>query len=125
VLDALKKMHDGSMDRLRRARKAKVTIVAGSDAYVATELADRGKEALLIFGAYAEAGMSPLEIIRAATTNAAGLLGLPAGTATLEAGSVADLLVVRGDALADIGALERTVAVVKAGRVVRREAATP
>jgi imidazolonepropionase-like amidohydrolase len=38
---------------------------------------------------------------------------------------VADLLVVRGDALADIRALERTVAVVKAGRVVRREAATP
>lgn len=121
ALDSLKKLREGSIDRLRRARKAKVTIVAGSDGYVETELADRGKEALLIFRAYAESGMSPLESVQAATINAAALLGLPANAATLEPGSVADLLVVRGDLLADIGALERPVAVVKAGRVVRRE----
>jgi imidazolonepropionase-like amidohydrolase len=74
VLDALKKQREGSNDRLRRARKAKVTIVSGSDAYVETELADRGREALLIFRAYAEAGMTSLEIVQAATVNAASLL---------------------------------------------------
>jgi len=116
---AMKSMHDASAARLGRAIRMKVPIAAGSDAYLKSPLDHRGKEARLIFRAYAEAGMTPLAIVQSATTNAAELLGLPAGSGTLEAGSAADLLVVRGDPSADVGALAQPLVVLKAGVVVR------
>lgn len=121
VLEALTKFHASNVERLRRAKKANVTIVAGSDAYVETPAGDRGCEALLVFRAYAEAGLSPLEIVRSATVNAAALLGRPPGTSSMEPGSIADILVVEGDPLADPSALERTAAVFLAGRRVELE----
>lgn len=51
VLASMKKFRAGSIDRLSRAKKFQVPIAAGSDAYVATESADRGKDAALIFRA--------------------------------------------------------------------------
>ncbi len=120
VVAMFKKFHARSMERLTRARKAGVPIAFGSDGYTITELDHRGREAALVFRAYAEAGMPPLEVIRAATSNAAALLGLPDGSATLDKGSVADLVVVRGDPTRDVGALEAVELTVSRGRVVPR-----
>ncbi len=121
VLEALKKQREGSIDRLQRARKARVRIAAGSDAYVITRHGDRGREAALIFRAYAESGMTPIEILQAATTNAAELLGLPALVTSAAPGGTADLIAVRGDPTRDVTALERVTFVMKAGRIVRRD----
>jgi imidazolonepropionase-like amidohydrolase len=65
----------------------------------------------------------PLEIIRAATVTAARLLGAPGELGTLTPGAHADLVVLDGDPLADIGVLAEPARhmplVVQAGVVVR------
>src|SRR5581483_2242012 len=47
-------------------------------------------------------GMSPLQVIRAATLNGAELAGLQDDVAAVESGRYADLIAVRGDPLTDI-----------------------
>lgn len=107
-----------SIDRLRRAVKAGVPIVYGSDAYVATALGDRGQELGLVFQAYAEAGLTPLEVLRSATSTSARALGLGVGAGTLAVGAPADVVAVEGDVLKDVKALQRVRLVLKAGQVV-------
>ena len=107
--------------RLARAVKAGVRIAAGSDEYYQVPGKTRGQSSLLMLRAYAEAGLSPLEIIRAATLNAAELLGLPTRIGALEPGMAADLIAVAGDPLADITALEQVRFVMKDGLVVKNE----
>jgi imidazolonepropionase-like amidohydrolase len=48
---------------------------------------------------------TPLEVIRSATSTAAELLNLTGEIGTLSVGAYADLLVVDGDPLADLGVL--------------------
>ncbi len=61
-------------------------------------------------------GFSPAQVIAMATTEAAAALGLGAVTGRLAAGYEADLIVVDGDPLADVGALNRLRRVVARGR---------
>lgn len=126
VLEGMKKFREGQIDRMKRARKVHVRIVAGSDAYVVTPRADRGREAALMFEAYADAGMTPLEILQSATSEAADLLALPTSAMAMAAGSPADLAAWRGNPKEDSGALTRPpTIVVKGGKIVRRDAAAP
>jgi len=99
--------------------KLGVPIAAGSDAYYALPGKTRGQAALDMFRAFAEAGLKPLDILRAATLNAADLLGIQDRTGTLEAGKAADLIAVPGDPLTDIRQLEKVELVMKGGTVVR------
>jgi imidazolonepropionase-like amidohydrolase len=69
-------------------------------------------------------GMSPLEAIRAATTNAAELIGWQDKVGSIEAGKYADVIAVSGDPLADIGELEHVKFVMKGGAIVKNEFAT-
>ena len=110
-----------SRDRLKRALQAGVPIAAGSDEYYAVPGQTRGQAARQIFRAYAGAGMKPLDILRAATINAADLLGWQKQVGTLEPGKFADLIAVPGDPLANIGELEKIGFVMKGGVVVRDE----
>ena len=71
-------------------------------------------------GLMAEAGMTPMQIIVAATRNAATVCGLGDALGTLAPGKIADVLVVDGDPLADLKALERVKLVVHNGVVVRK-----
>lgn len=63
-----------------------------------------------------KAGFTPLAAIRASTQHAASALGVAADLGTIEAGKLADLVLVHGDPAADIADIGRTVAVWKAGR---------
>jgi imidazolonepropionase-like amidohydrolase len=54
---------------------------------------------------FVEAGLTPLEAIRAATRNGAELFGLPGEIGTIEVGAYADLSVVDGDPSIDIDLL--------------------
>jgi imidazolonepropionase-like amidohydrolase len=105
-------------ERLGRAIKARVRIAAGSDIYYEIPGQTRGQAALRMFRAYADAGMSPLDIIRAATLNASELLGLQNRIGTVEPGKLADLIAVQGDPLKDITELERVRFVMKGGAVI-------
>ncbi len=103
----------------RKATKAGVTVVFGTDAG-AFEWEKRN--AAVEFSFMTAWGMSPWDAIRSATTSAAELLGPQKDGALgcLAEGCVADLVAVKGDPLADVKALEKTVAVVSRGRVVKR-----
>ena len=68
------------------------------------------------FRALAAAGLTPEQALRAAGVNAASALGLGLQLGRIAAGSFADLVIVDGDPLADIGDALNVVAVVRNGR---------
>jgi Tol biopolymer transport system component len=88
--------------------KAGGLIVAGTDTPNAINL--HGE-----LMAYTMAGMSNFDALKAATVNPARALALDAGT--IEAGKLADLIVVDGDPLVRIGDLHKVKRVVANGRV--------
>lgn len=63
------------------------------------------------------AGLDPSAVLRAATSNGARALGMGERLGTVEAGRYADLVVVRGDPIADIRATRNVELVMKAGAV--------
>ncbi len=64
-------------------------------------------------------GMTPVQALRSATSIAASAIGLAGAKGRIAAGADADVLVVRGNPLADIGSVTRVVAVYRAGVRVR------
>jgi imidazolonepropionase-like amidohydrolase len=62
--------------------------------------------------------MSPLDVIRAATINAADLIGWGDRLGVIEAGKRADIIAVDGDPLKDVRALEHARFVMKDGVVI-------
>jgi imidazolonepropionase-like amidohydrolase len=67
-----------------------------------------------------EAGLTPLEALRACTLNPARVLRLIDSLGTIEAGKLADLVLLEADPLADIRNTQRIRAVVANGRLYRR-----
>lgn len=98
---------------LRAAFASGITIAFGSDTIFPHETANRE------FARMVRLGLSPMGAIRAATANAAGVLGIEKDTGTLEVGKRADLVAVPRDPIADVTALESVSFVMKDGRVVR------
>jgi imidazolonepropionase-like amidohydrolase len=68
-----------------------------------------------------EADMTPMQIIVAATRNGAHVCGLEDEIGTLEAGKIADILIVEGDPLDDMHALTDVQMVIHNGVVIREE----
>jgi imidazolonepropionase-like amidohydrolase len=68
---------------------------------------------------YVKAGMTPLQALQAATTQAALMLAMDADVGTLGTGKYADIDAVEGDPLKDIHALRTIDFVMKGGVVVR------
>jgi imidazolonepropionase-like amidohydrolase len=98
---------------IRAAFAAGLTIGFGSDTIYPHETANRE------FARMVRLGLSPMGAIKAATANAARVLGIEKEAGTLEAGKRADLVAVPRDPLADVTALESVSFVMKDGRVVR------
>jgi Tol biopolymer transport system component len=98
----------GSGRMVRDVMKAGALIVAGTDTPNAVNL--HGE-----LMSYTLAGMSPYDALKTATVNPAKALGLNAGT--VEAGKLADLIMLDGDPLADIGNTQKVRRVVANGRV--------
>jgi imidazolonepropionase-like amidohydrolase len=66
-------------------------------------------------------GMTPVQAIRAATSEAAQLMGWQDRVGSVEAGKFADLVAVAGDPMADITELERVKFVMKGGQIFKNE----
>jgi imidazolonepropionase-like amidohydrolase len=65
-----------------------------------------------------EAGMTPMQIIVAATLNGARSCDMESALGTLEAGKLADILVVDGDPLVDVHALTKVRIVLREGKSI-------
>jgi imidazolonepropionase-like amidohydrolase len=102
-------------DRVRRANAAGVTIVAGSDGYHALG-GSRGEWSRRVLWAYLESGMTPAQVLQAATFNAGRALG-EHRLGVIHPGAWADLIAVEGDPSQDFGAMERVRFVMKDGKV--------
>jgi len=63
--------------------------------------------------------MTPAQAIRAATANAADLIGRSADVGTIEAGKYADIVAVQADPIADVRVLEHVDFVMKGGKVYK------
>lgn len=72
-----------------------------------------------------DAGMSPTEALLSGTREAARAIGLGTRIGTLEAGKLADLVVVDGDPTQEISAVRRVTAVMKDGSWVQGAGAKP
>lgn len=66
-------------------------------------------------------GMTPVQAIRAATIDAAQLMGWQDRVGSIEAGKFADMVAVEGDPTSDITELERVKFVMKGGHVFKNE----
>lgn len=64
-------------------------------------------------------GMTPMQAIRSATTEAARALGKEGEVGSLRSGAWGDLIAVQSDPIADIRALEHVEAVIKGGELIR------
>lgn len=106
-------------ERLMRAVRAGVKVAFGSDEYYNAPGRTRGQSSLLTLQAYQEAGMPPLEVLRAATINSATLLGWGDRIGSIEPGKLADIIAVDGDPLKDVKDLQRVRFVMKGGEVIK------
>ena len=73
---------------------------------------------MLEIEAMLQSGMSPMQIIVAATQNAAHVSNLGDQIGTLESGKIADILVVEGNPLKDIQALTDVIIVIRNGEII-------
>jgi len=105
---------ENTFDNFAKLREAGVPMALGSDASYGFCLVGRPVDEL---SAMQRAGMSPEEVLTAATSNAAALLGY-GDRGTLEAGKRADMVIVDKETIRDVNALDRVRAVIKSGRLV-------
>jgi imidazolonepropionase-like amidohydrolase len=105
-------------ESFRRAVKAGEKLAFGTDAGVYPHGWNAKQFAKMV-----EWGMTPMQAIQAATTNAADLIGWSDRVGAVKPGYYADLVAVDGDPLADVAALEHVGFVMKGGAVVRNDIA--
>jgi len=115
----VRKYLEDTLQRARQniaiARELGVKIANGFDPASAE---GHGKNADEIVTA-TELGLTPLEAIRAATINAADLMGWQDRVGAIEPGKFADLIAVDGNPLVDISVLQNVKFVMKGGAVIK------
>lgn len=120
VIEKAKALAEIHFDSIRRAHEAGVKIVLGTDTF---DLLRHGENAVE-FHHLVEAGLSPMEAIKAATKTAAEAFDLSDDVGSIEKGKLADLLVIDGNPLENIRLLEekdRVELVFKAGKMVKNQ----
>src|SRR5262249_42133382 len=107
----------------QRVLKSGVKFAAGSDMCWFYPGKTRGQASVSTIVHLHDAGLPPLDVIRAITINAAEMLGWQDRIGSIDPGKFADLVAVAGDPVADITELERVRFVMKGGQVVRNDLA--
>jgi imidazolonepropionase-like amidohydrolase len=106
------------LENARLLHEAGVTLLAATDVGVPLQVPGISLHRQLL--RLTEAGLTPLEALRAATLNPARVLGLADSLGTIEAGKLADLVLLDANPLADIRNTQQIRAVIADGRLYRR-----
>ena len=116
VTEDARRIKEITMANVRRALKAGIRIVLGTDSGApgAVHGASVPRELELLN----EAGLTPMQALSAATKNAAYVIGQGDVLGTVEAGKLADLVVVGDNPLTDIPKMRNVELVVKDGAVI-------
>ena len=104
------------LDMARRAHRAGIQIAFGTDTGVSPHGENAKEFALLV-----QAGLTPLEAVRAATVGAATHFRLQNEIGRLAPGCAADVIAVSGDPLTDVTTLEHVKYVMKGGVTYRND----
>ena len=105
----------------RMAVEAGIRIGFGTDGPIFPE-SDPIGASNIEFAYYVDAGMTPAQALRTATTDAAELLGFE-DRGRIRVGMLADLIAVEGNPLEDINVMQRVSFVMKGGKIYRNGAA--
>jgi imidazolonepropionase-like amidohydrolase len=108
----------GMLEATRRAHEAGGRVVVGGHSDV--PFAGRGEAVWREMELLVEAGLTPMEVIQAATATSAAFLLRDRDLGTVEAGKLADLVVLSGDPLAQISDIRTVERVMAGGRWVDR-----
>jgi imidazolonepropionase-like amidohydrolase len=100
---------------LRRVRDAGISVVVGSDAGNIGTL--HGPAIFREMERMVQAGLTPLEVLEAATVNGARAMGTSGQTGRIAPGALADLVLLDADPLADIANVSSVNRVISKGRV--------
>ncbi|HUQ80833.1 MAG TPA: amidohydrolase family protein [Gemmatimonadaceae bacterium] len=103
------------LQQVAAMQRAGVHILTGTDAPLRNSPPGFGLHEEMVL--LARGGMSPLEVLRAATLEPARYLGMLDSAGTVAAGKLADLVLLDANPLADIGNVRRVSAVIANGRV--------
>ena len=117
ALEAAGASYEAHLPHVAELHRAGVVLIAGTDAGIGPSKR-HGLVPYAVAELVSECGMSPLDTLAAATGLAARACGLEDRTGRLAAGLQADLLLVDGDALTDVTALQRPRLVLARGREV-------
>jgi imidazolonepropionase-like amidohydrolase len=104
VVDGHQETLDAGAESARMIHEAGGTIGLGGDYGFAWNPHGNYAKELSFFTDFV--GFSPMDTLVCATRNGARIMGTDSDVGTIETGKLADLLVVDGDILADIGILE-------------------
>ena len=104
------------MHFVRLCHEAGVKIVVGS--HTSAPFAGKGRAYQRELELLGQCGMSPMDLILASTRNNAEFLDIEERLGTVEAGKLADLILVEGDPSEDIGRMKRVSAVMLNGNWV-------
>jgi imidazolonepropionase-like amidohydrolase len=122
VVAQMERLRDETSRTFQRYHRAGALMAMGTDTNVEPGFGENALE----LEVYVNLGMSPMEAVRTATSNAARAIGRGDELGTIRPGMLADLIVVRGNPLGDISILSDTSnirVVMKGGAVMvdRRE----
>ncbi len=112
-LQAIRFGMDGRLEMVNAFERAGARLLAGSDCPSCGLMPGRSLHKELSL--FVEAGLSPMRALRTATVDAAQFLGLANELGTVQAGKLADLLVLRGNPAADLSQLSLQVGVIVDG----------
>jgi imidazolonepropionase-like amidohydrolase len=107
------------LSNMHNAYAAGVKIAFGTDTFGMSNHGENAQE----FAILVRAGMPPMEAIKAATWNAADLIGDTDDIGSVQPGRYADIIAVTGDPLKDVTVLEHVQFVMKGGQVYKQDAA--
>ncbi|SFD34387.1 metal-dependent hydrolase family protein [Pseudoalteromonas denitrificans] len=100
----------------KHAFKSGVKIAYGTDSGVSPH-GNNAREAILMY----QIGMTPNEIIKSATINAADLIGKSKSLGSLEVGKIADIIAVNNSPIKNIEALLDVDFVMKSGKIIKNK----
>lgn len=111
---------ESPFDYAREAQRSGAILLTGTD--VGSSYTFPGYSIHEELWLLADAGIEPIDVLATATSNAAVFLGKQNNWGSIEAGHAADVLILKGNPLADIRNTRRIAEVIHGGRVVDRAA---